>query len=149
MNVQSELYLESISRVDILAGPTGRRRWPDALKCQLVAESLGVGVTVREVAERHGIAPNRLSTWRSLAKRGKLHDPSLVSSASEIPTFANIILPKREGQTLDDSPILPIHSPIKPLRHIELETGGVTLRLDLDTNVHRIADLVFALKVAS
>ena len=140
MGVQSELYLESLSRVDILADPTGRRRWPDEVKCQLVAESLGVGVTVREVAERHGIAPNRLSTWRSLAKRGKLHDPSLVSSAPEIPTFANIIL--------DETTILPLKKKVKPLEHIELETGGVILRLDLDTNIDRIADLVFALKVA-
>ncbi|NRA89504.1 MAG: transposase [Rhizobiales bacterium] len=139
MVVQSELYLDSVSRVEVLSGPTGRRRWPDEVKCQLVAESLGVGVTVREVAERHGIAPNRLSTWRSLAKRGKLHDPSLVSSAPEVPTFANIIL--------DETTILPLKK-VKPLEHIELETGGVILRLDLDTNIDRIANLVFALKVA-
>ena len=140
MGVQNELHLESISRVEVLAGPTGRRRWPDELKCQLVAESLSFGVTVREVAERYGISPSHLSTWRGLAKRGELLNPPLVGSTPDLPTFANIVL--------DEPTILPLQQKIKPLGHIELETGGVTLRLDLDTDVHRIADLVFALKAA-
>ncbi|MBL1420496.1 MAG: transposase [Alphaproteobacteria bacterium] len=141
MGVQNELHLESLSRMEVLSGPTGRRRWPDEVKCQLVAESLITGVTVRKVAERYGISPNHLSTWRGLAKRGELLDPSLAGSSPDLPTFANIVL---------DEPIaLPLQKKIKPLGHIELETGGVTLRLDLDTDVHRIADLVFALKVTS
>lgn len=140
MGVQNELHLESLSRMEVLSGPTGRRRWPDEVKCQLVAESLSFGVTVREVAERYGIAPNRLSTWRGLAKRGKLLTPSQIGTSPVSSIFANIVI--------DEAPILPAQKKIKPFGHIELETGGVTLRLDLDTDVHRIADLVFALKAA-
>jgi transposase len=140
MGVQNELYLDSVDRVEVLAGPTGRRRWPDEVKCQLVAESLSAGVTVREVAERYGIAPNHLSTWRGLARQGKLFVPSLVKLPPEIPAFANVVM--------DEAVALPPQKKVKPLGHIELETGGVTLRLDMDTDVGRIANLVFALKTA-
>lgn len=140
MGVQNELYLDSVDRVEVLAGPTGRRRWPDEVKCQLVAESLTAGVTVREVAERYGIAPNHLSTWRGLARQGKLFVPSLVESTPEIPAFANVVM--------DEAVALPPQKKVKSLGHIELETGGVTLRLDMDTDVGRIASLVFALKTA-
>lgn len=140
MGVQNELYLASVDRVEVLAGPTGRRRWPDEVKCQLVAESLTAGVTVREVAERYGIAPNHLSTWRGLARQGKLFVPSLVESTPEIPAFANVVM--------DEAVALPPQKKVKSLGHIELETGGVTLRLDMDTDVGRIASLVFALKTA-
>lgn len=51
MDVQTERYLEPLDRVEVLAGPTGRRKWPDDVKGQLVAESFLPGVSVREVAK--------------------------------------------------------------------------------------------------
>jgi transposase len=72
MGVQSDVRLEYVDRLEVLSGPTGRRIWPDEVKGLLVAESFVPGVSVREVAERKALQPNRLSTWRSLAKQGKL-----------------------------------------------------------------------------
>ena len=66
----------------------GRRRWPDALKAQIVAETLEPGATVRGVAARHGLRANRLWDWRRVAKDGKL-----VLPASEGPSgFAPLVL---------------------------------------------------------
>jgi transposase len=137
MDVQTEVYLESLDQVEVLAGPTGRRKWPDAVKGRLVAESMIPGVSVREVAERNGLMPNRLSSWRGLAKRGILVVPDLAGA-----DFVSIVL---EGA--GTVPAIPTATPF--LNSIELETGGVTLRLDANTSVSQIADLVSALRSAS
>ena len=57
--------------------PSGRRRrWSDAQKAEIVAESLIPGAVVAEVARRHEIAPQHLTTWRTAAKRGLLALPA-------------------------------------------------------------------------
>ena len=138
MDVQTEVYLESLNRMEVLSGPTGRRRWPDEVKGRLVSESLVPGVSVREVALRNGLTPNRLSAWRSQAKRGELVIPDIMGSDLIVPEvagcdFASIVV---------DDPA-PMQMGLCP---IELETGDVTVRLDAATDVRHLAELVLALK---
>lgn len=120
--------------MEVLAGPTGRRTWPDEVKGRLVAESMVAGVSVREVAERNGLVANRLSSWRGLAKRGLLVVPKLAGE-----DLASVVL-----DDTDTVPALPTATPC--LNAIELEIGGVRLRLDVNTSVSRIAELVSALR---
>ncbi|PBB29995.1 hypothetical protein EOA60_24425 [Mesorhizobium sp. M1A.F.Ca.IN.020.06.1.1] len=62
--------------LEVLTTRRGRReahrQWPDEVKAQIVSEGLRPGVTVNEVAERHGLEANHLSSWRTLARQGKL-----------------------------------------------------------------------------
>src|SRR5438128_2197464 len=41
-----------------------RRRWPDALKRRMVAETLEPGASVSLVARRHDVNANQLFKWR-------------------------------------------------------------------------------------
>src|SRR4051794_39240388 len=40
-----------------------RRRWPEAVKRRIVAETLGPGASVSLVARRHDVNANQLFTW--------------------------------------------------------------------------------------
>src|SRR5260370_36058263 len=42
----------------------GRREWPEALKRQMVAETLEPGASVSIVARRHDVNTNQLFKWR-------------------------------------------------------------------------------------
>lgn len=116
---------------------SSRRRWPDALKGQIVAETLEPGATVRGVAERYGLRANRLSEWRRLAKDGKLVLPADEQSGDEA-MFAPLVIcdaeapaPEVEGSAVG--------------RDVRIAVGDVVIHLDADTPAMRIAEFVRAL----
>lgn len=47
----------------------------------MVSETLVPGVTVSEVVLRHGVKANHLSSWRTLARKGKLVVPEVAGAA--------------------------------------------------------------------
>ncbi|MGE0769710.1 MAG: transposase [Hyphomicrobiaceae bacterium] len=44
-------------RVEVFTRPERRREWPDERKIAIVAESLGPGVNISEIARRHDLNP--------------------------------------------------------------------------------------------
>ena len=50
-------------RVEVLSGPERRRKWPDARKIAIVAETLEPGIVVSDVARRHDLSPSQLFGW--------------------------------------------------------------------------------------
>ncbi|WP_114944826.1 IS66-like element accessory protein TnpA [Microvirga calopogonii] len=60
-------------KIEVL-GTERRRRWRLQDKLQIVEETLHPGVTVTEVARRHGLAPSVVFTWRRLVREGRLGD---------------------------------------------------------------------------
>ena len=131
MGVHREHHLESVSRMEVLAGPTGKRRWSNAMKGRLIAESLVTGVSVSSVAERYGLKPNHLSSWRGLARAGKLVVPDFAGAS-----FATVVVAD------------PLPPPLVSSDRIELVVGSVTLRLDAATTPTRITEIVRALNAA-
>ena len=65
-----EHHVEDTGRMEVMIGPSSKRNWSDAFKGRVVAETLVPGVRVNEVARRHNLQSNHLSTWRRLAKDG-------------------------------------------------------------------------------
>ena len=63
-------------RVEIRSGVGRRRRWSNADKGRIVAESFAPGAVVSEVARRHEISPQHLFAWRKAARRGQLALPA-------------------------------------------------------------------------
>jgi transposase len=121
---------KSVERLEVMAGPTGRRSWPDAVKARIVAESFGPGARVVDVARQHGVTPQQVTTWRRLARRGSLALPA------ESPLdFAALVL--------DEPPAL---SPGKTPAPIEIEAGGVIVRLAGDSPAARVAEIAAALR---
>ena len=101
------------------------------MKGRIISESLVPGVTVRSVAERYGLKPNHLSSWRGLARAGKLVVPDFAGA-----NFATVVV----------AGALPPQVPMQD--RIELIVGGITLRLDAATPPTRIAELAAALRAA-
>jgi transposase len=90
MELQSELRMEPVNRaclIEVMPGPTGRRRWPDDVKARIVAETLLPGARVNKVAARYGLMPNHISAWRALARKGQL-----VLADADMPAFVPISL---------------------------------------------------------
>lgn len=52
----------SVERLEFLSGPTGRRSWPADVKTRIVAETFEPGASVADVAQRHGLRPQHLSS---------------------------------------------------------------------------------------
>jgi transposase len=121
--------------MEVLAGPTGRRKWPDDVKARIVAESFQKGVRVCDVARRNGLAAQHLSTWRRLARDGKL--------ALNIPdeaSFATLVLD-------DEPPLSRTNAPaMSSMPQIEIIASGVTVRLPGDSPARQIADIATALR---
>jgi len=70
-------------QIEVL-GTERRRRWSFQDKLRIVEETLHLGVTVTEVARRHGLAPSVVFTWRRLACEGRLGDTGPVFMPVEI-----------------------------------------------------------------
>lgn len=62
-------------RIDVVTGPSGRRRWPDHVKAEIVLESYRDGVSVAAVARKHGVSAPQLHSWRRAARDGVLAMP--------------------------------------------------------------------------
>jgi transposase len=118
-------------RLDVVGGPTGRRRWPDAVKAQIVQESFRPGASVSAVARRHGISPQQLTGWRRAARDGLLPlDGDQMDAMDDAPAFVPLEVADAAAAEAE---------PSKKGQAVEILTSGVTVRLPADTEATRIA----------
>ena len=134
-------------RLEVLDGPSGRRRWPDELKGRIVAESFAPGARVCDVARRYRVTGQQLTTWRRAAREGLLalpgdgvgaDDLGLVSVEVEPLSSAEATSPERgdRGSTWSGA---------GPDDRIEIVAGSVLVRLPISTVAARVAEIAVAL----
>src|ERR1700691_3176452 len=69
-----------------------RGKWTEQQKRRIVADSREAGASIQEVAHRHGVRPNLLSSWRRQA--GK---PMVAVKARFAAVRVSAAIPTREG----------------------------------------------------
>lgn len=125
--------------LEVLTTRRGRRdahrQWPDETKARIVSESLRPGVTVNEVAERYGMKANHLSSWRTLARQGKLVLPE---PEDEVEFAAMVVETPAQIGT-------PEPPTVKAVSRTEIVVGSVTIRLEEGASAARIAAIARAL----
>lgn len=105
--------------------PAAQRRWTEAEKARIVAESHEPGATVVGVSARHGISTWSLSRWRRHAREGSLAGAKPVGSAAG---FVPVVV---EDAAAD--------------REVTIEARGVVVRLPGDSAVDRIVGVAAGL----
>ena len=126
--------IATLRRVEVLPVRGGRRRWPDELKARIVAETLETGATVRGVARRYGVHETQLTSWRRIARDGRLVLPAADRDAD----FAAVV--DREKERSARSPAS---------ASLDVVRGQVTVRLDAATPACGIAEIVSALNASA
>ena len=111
-------------KIEVL-GTERRRRWSLQDKLQIVEETMQPGVTVSEVARRHGLAPSVVFTWRRLAREGRLGNAR--------PAFMPVEITPVPVQTT------PVASPPRRTGLIEIVLGrGRRVRVDRDVDAEAL-----------
>ncbi|MCG2645726.1 MULTISPECIES: transposase, partial [Bradyrhizobium] len=119
LDSKKDVYLDgssagSVSRLEVLEGPSGRRVRSEAERARIAAESLLPGAQVSEVARKHGATRWQIYDWRRrFRQRGML--PRCEASP---PTFTPLVVER----ALEELPAPPIK--------LEIAIGDVVLRTD-------------------
>jgi transposase len=111
-------------RVEILTGPGRRRKWSDADKARIVAETLEPGAVVAEVARRRQVCPQQVFTWRR-----EMHTGS-AARLNFVPIVPSTSLPLPE----------PTAAPACSSPPIEVEAAGAVLRVAPGTDAGLLTD---------
>ena len=120
-------------RVEIRNGMGRRRRWSEADKDRIVAESLAPGAVVSEVTHRHEMNPQHLFAWRKAARNGRLALPA-------------------EGATLFGPVMMAAQKPVAPppsAPSIAIETAGVVVWAECCVDVSWLTAVLRALQTVS
>ncbi len=116
-----------LGRVEVHTGVGRRRRWTAAQKAVVVSESFAPGAVASDVARRREISPQHLFQWRRAARRG-----GLVLPVDEEVGFAPVVL--ESDRSCDGA------------AGVEVEVGGVILRVGPKSDLRLVVALVHALR---
>ncbi len=116
------------------------RRWPEAVKARIVAESFQRGARVVDVARRHGVLAHQLSDWRRQAREGLLVMPADAVEGLEAAVGGAFV-------PVSVEPEIAVAGADRTCGAVTIEIGSdVVLRVPDDVPAERAAALVRALR---
>ncbi|HET7413063.1 MAG TPA: transposase [Pararhizobium sp.] len=122
----------SVSRLEVLEGPSGRRMRSEAERARIVAESLLPGVQVSEVARKHGATRWQIYDWRRRFRQRGMLPPCEASP----PTFAPLVVER----ALEELPA--------PAIKLEIAIGDVVLRTDTAIDGEQLSRVIRAVRAS-
>lgn len=130
-----------VRRLEVITGVARRRRWSDAEKAQIVAESFAPGAVVADVARRHDARAQQVFGWRRDAREGRLVLPAEAASSAPL-TFAPVVVTAPSPPALRRSR----RSDRSSAPMIEIEAKGVVVRVRDGADVGLVEAMVRALR---
>jgi transposase len=121
-----------VGRIDVIAGPTGRRNRSESEKRRIAAESLAPGAVVADVARQHGATRWQIYDWRRRFRRERLEAPG-----------AEIAAPAFVPLAVDDEPPTPAPD------FIEVEIGDVLIRVGAGASEAHLARIFRAARATT
>jgi transposase len=126
-----------VSRLEVIEGPTGRRRRTKAERARIAAESLVPGVRVADVARRHGTTRWQVYDWRKKLRTGQLVVPGSVAA---LPMFAELVV---EGAAAE----MPVETEVSAV--VEIVVGDVVIRVSADADEVLLTRSIRAVRAAA
>lgn len=124
------------SRLEVIEGPSGRRRRTKAERARIAAESMLPGVRVTDVARKHGTTRWQIYDWRKQLHKGNLVLPESVAA---LPIFAELVV----DDTATTSP------PAAPRSELEIVVGDVVIRAGADADEGHLTRVIRAARAAT
>jgi len=134
----------AVRRLEVITGTGRRRRFSEDEKARVVEETLAPGAVTSAVARRHGLTPQQVFTWRRQARR-----PAVTSAVVDAPQFVPAVIES-------SLPARTVRRGRKRSRRadrtsgiIEVEIGGVTVRVGRGAETKTVAAVLRALKAGA
>ena len=130
VDVNDDAKVGGYRRVEVLTGPGRRRKWSNADKARIVAETLEPGAVVAEVARRWQVCSQQVFTWRREMRAGaaaRLGFVPIVAEAAAEPTVA----------------------PVATAPAIEMKFAGAVLRVEPGTDRDTLTTVLQAIRAAA
>ncbi|WP_242417753.1 IS66-like element accessory protein TnpA [Sphingomonas panni] len=121
-------------RMEVVGRVSGRRRWSDAEKLEILAEAFRPGIRVCDIIARREVSSSLIYTWRKQLREGKL-----AGAVPSLPVFAEV-------QVSEPTPPAPLPAPY-PSGLIQIELpGGVRVSVDAGVDAGALARVLSVLR---
>lgn len=147
MDVVNDDAKTGFRRIELLTGPTRRRRWSDDEKGRIVAGTVQPGITVTEVARRWEICPQQIWGWRRQVRDGELTLPLGSVFTSQ---FVPVVMEPPAVSADELAERVPAR-PAKPLATacIEIHIAGAMVRARAGTDHALLTEVLRAVRASA